>query len=112
VCGAHDRLAAFLDGPGCPRRMFMAALWLGMPSVLIAGVVIGVRSYPFPAEGRPRCVVEVRVPESTGTWRIEAYDDAMAEAEALVKDDHFAAQGSLSICARAGPNGQRLVSMR
>jgi hypothetical protein len=82
-----------------------------VPSVLIAGVVTSVRSYAFPAEGRPHCAVELRVPESTGTWRILAFDDQMPEAEALVKGDHTAVQGQLSLVARPGPNGQRLVAI-
>jgi hypothetical protein len=48
-------------------------------------------------DGRPCCTVAVRTPESTDAWRVEAYADQLAVAETLMRGDHVAVQGRLSV---------------
>jgi hypothetical protein len=51
------------------------------------------------------------VPESTDAWPIEAYDDQAAMAETLVRRDCVAVQSDLTVTARGGPEGRRIVNI-
>jgi hypothetical protein len=76
-----------------------------MPLVLIAGTVAAQpKANAFPASGRPRCEIRVKVEGDTSVtlFRIVGYDDQMAELEILLPGDSVAIQGRLEVGTQDG----------
>jgi hypothetical protein len=75
-----------------------------MPLVLVAGTIVAKpKAEAFPAHGRPRCEVRIKVEDNTAAiFRIVGYDDQMAELELLSPGDSVAIQGRLEIESKDG----------
>jgi Single-strand binding protein family len=76
-----------------------------MPLILIAGTVAAQpKALDFPANGRPRCEVRVKVEDDNSVmlYRVLGFDDQTAELETLLPGDSVAIQGRLVVETRDG----------